>query len=198
MLAGTGTWPMQSPAVVIQRWYRQRRDIRRNWNFRRNHSTGGAWYQIELIAALVNKLAIAPVVSIIMPFVAKNRKRRNNRRLEYLDERDDDFDPNDDDYYTWAEDGWMGTRRMIQRNSILWRMGYQPSRFPILSTRQWTKRQLARGMVLQSQRFDRSAQIPAIVGKYGYATEGRQHASDGNRAQWLNRFWGLWDSPRSS
>jgi hypothetical protein len=101
-----------------------------------------------------------------------------------MDYSDIDSDDGNGDKF-WNDEGWMGTRRMIQQNSILWRLGYNPEGWQVHGTRQKLKRTLARASTIQSQRFDRSVQIPAIVGKYGML----RHYVAGNRAQWITRLW---------
>ena len=70
---------------MIQREFREWRAKRNNWDSRQRPRVGGAFYPIEMIAALINTLAIRPVMAIIMPFVAKNRKKMINRRVTAWD-----------------------------------------------------------------------------------------------------------------
>ena len=117
-------------------------------------------YPIEVIAALLRKLAIAPVISIIMPFVAKNRKRIMNRRL-----RDTRWDDSSNDHSIL---GWMGTRRTIQQRYMRNRMGVERSEnfYDGRSMLQQIKGTTAQIQTLRSQHFDRSARISPVDGKY--------------------------------
>ena len=125
-----------------------------------NYSKPRPLYPIEVIAALLRKLAIAPVISIIMPFVAKNRKRIMNRRL-----RDTRWDDSSNDH---SIHGWMGTRRTIQQRYMRNRMGVERSEnfYDGRSMLQQIKGTTARTLTLRSQHFDRSARISPVDGKY--------------------------------
>ena len=115
-MADTGTWPL--PTL---RWYHQQQlyDLIQLYHQQRWKSR--PLNPIEAIAALINKLAIAPLISIIMPFVAKNRKRMMNRRLR---------DTSNEEWWVTNNlpiPGWMGTRRTIQQRYMRNRMGAEAS-----------------------------------------------------------------------
>ena len=127
-----------------------------------DYSKSRPLYPIEVIAALLRKLAIAPVISIIMPFVAKNRKRMMNRRLR---------DTSNEEWWVTNNlpiPGWMGTRRTIQQRYMRNRMGAEPSGnfYDGRSMLQQIKGTTAQIQTLRSQHFDRSARISPVDGKY--------------------------------
>ena len=128
-----------------------------------DYSKSRPLYPIEVIAALLRKLAIAPVISIIMPFVAKNRKRIMNRRL-----RDTRWESIHDSSNDHSILGWMGTRRTIQQKYMRNRMGVERSGnfYDGRSMLQQIKGTTAQIQTLRSQHFDRSARISPVDGKY--------------------------------